>query len=137
MLGLLPALLHPGPKRAFVVGLGTGSTAGWLADVPGLERVDVAELEPGVERLARDYFAPVNRGVMTKSNVNLIVGDAREALLTAGPRYDLIVSEPSNPYRPGWPPCSPRSSMKPSRPGWRRAAYSASGYRVTRSIPTP
>lgn len=101
MLGLLPALLHPGPKNAFVVGLGTGSTAGWLAEVPGMEQVDVAELEPGMTRLARDYFAPVNREVMTKPNVRLITGDAREALLAAGPRYDLIVSEPSNPYRAG------------------------------------
>ena len=101
MLGLLPAMLHPGPKNAFVVGLGTGSTAGWLADVPGMERVDVAELEPGMTRLARDYFAPVNRDVMTKPNARLIIGDAREALLAAGPGYDLIVSEPSNPYRTG------------------------------------
>jgi len=101
MLGLLPAMLHPAPKNAFVVGLGTGSTAGWLADVPGMARVDVVELEPGMSQLARTYFTPVNRDVMSKANVNLIVGDAREALLVAGPRYDLIVSEPSNPYRAG------------------------------------
>jgi len=101
MLGLLPAMLHPAPKNAFVVGLGTGSTAGWLADVPGMARVDVVELEPGMSQLARTYFTPVNRDVMAKANVNLIVGDAREVLLVAGPRYDLIVSEPSNPYRAG------------------------------------
>ncbi|MEI6653317.1 MAG: fused MFS/spermidine synthase [Verrucomicrobiota bacterium] len=101
MLGLLPAMLHPAPRRAFVVGLGTGSTAGWLAEVPGMERVDVAEIEPGMAYLARHYFAPVNRNVMAKSNVKLLVGDAREALLVAGPRYDLIVSEPSNPCRAG------------------------------------
>ncbi|MCX5899472.1 MAG: fused MFS/spermidine synthase, partial [Proteobacteria bacterium] len=101
MLGLLPAMLHPGPHSAFVVGLGTGTTAGWLAEVPGLDRVDVAELEPGILNLARSYFAPVNRGVMAKPNVHVIVGDAREVLMTRGRLYDLIVSEPSNPYRAG------------------------------------
>jgi spermidine synthase len=101
MLGVLPAMLHPQPRTAFVVGLGTGTTAGWLADVPGITRVDVAELEPGMAQLARDYFAPVNRNVMANPKVNLIVGDAREALVVAGPRYDLIISEPSNPYRAG------------------------------------
>jgi spermidine synthase len=101
MLGVLPALLHPQPKTAFVVGLGTGSTAGWLADLPGITRVDVAELEPGMVQLARDYFAPVNRHVMDNPKVHLIVGDAREALVVNGPRYDVIASEPSNPYRAG------------------------------------
>ncbi len=101
MQGLVPAMLHPAPHHAFIVGLGTGTTAGWVADVPGMKQVDVVELEPGMATLARDHFAPVNRDVLSKSNVHLIAGDAREALLAAGNRYDLIISEPSNPYRAG------------------------------------
>lgn len=101
MLGLLGAMLHPQPRTACVIGLGTGSTAGWLADVPGMERVDVVEIEPGIRELARDYFGPVNRDVMRKPNVRIIPGDAREVLLVRGPSYDLIASEPSNPYRAG------------------------------------
>lgn len=101
MLGLLPALLHQGASSAFVVGLGTGSTAGWLAEVAGMKHVDVAELESGMADLASTYFKPVNRDVMSKSNVHLLVGDARESLFASGSRYDLIVSEPSNPYRAG------------------------------------
>jgi spermidine synthase len=101
MQGLVPALLHPAPHHAFIVGLGTGTTAGWVADVPGMQQVDVVELEPAMATLARDYFAPVNRQVLNKANVHLIPGDAREALLAAGRSYDLIISEPSNPYRAG------------------------------------
>ena len=101
MLGLLGALLHPHPTRACVVGLGTGSTAGWLAEVPGMQRVDVIELEPAVAELATNYFAAVNRNVLNKPNVHLTIGDAREFLLVAGAPYDLIASEPSNPYRAG------------------------------------
>ncbi len=101
MQGLVPALLHPAPHSAFVVGLGTGTTAGWVADVPEMKQVDVVELEPAMASLARHHFAPVNRDVLNKANVHLIPGDAREALLAAGSRYDLIISEPSNPYRAG------------------------------------
>jgi spermidine synthase len=101
MLALVAAMVHPAPKRALVIGLGTGSTAGWLAEVPDMARVDVLELEAGMLNLARSYFAAVNRDVMAKPNVNVIVGDAREALVASGPEYDLIVSEPSNPYRAG------------------------------------
>ena len=101
MQGLVPALLHPAPRHAFVVGLGTGTTAGWVADVPDMQQVDVVELEPAMTTLVRDHFAPVNRHVLDKKNVRLIPGDAREALLAAGRSYDLVISEPSNPYRAG------------------------------------
>lgn len=101
MAGLVGAALHPGVRQACVIGLGTGSSAGWLSAVPGVERVDVVELEPGMIDLARTIFAPVNQDVTRRPNVHLIVGDAREALMVRGPSYDLVFSEPSNPYRAG------------------------------------
>jgi spermidine synthase len=100
MVGLLGALFHPRPARVLVVGLGTGSTAGWLAEVPGVQRVDVVELEPAVVEVAR-RCASVNRYVLENPRVRLVFGDARETLLTSRERYDLVVSEPSNPYRAG------------------------------------
>lgn len=100
MSGLVGALVHPNPRRALVVGLGTGSTAGWLASVPSIERVDVVELEPAIEHVAR-VCAPINQNVLSNPKVHLIIGDGRELLLTSGDRYDLIFSEPSNPFRAG------------------------------------
>ncbi|NLI77408.1 MAG: fused MFS/spermidine synthase [Candidatus Riflebacteria bacterium] len=100
MLGLLGAALHPAPQRAFVVGLGTGCTAGWLADVPGMERVDVVELEERVREVA-SRCTPINRGALQHPRLRLIIGDAREVLPTSPEPYDLIVSEPSNPFRAG------------------------------------
>ncbi len=100
MLGVVGALLHPAPKTAMVIGLGTGSSAGWLADIETVRRVDVAELEPGILEVAR-RCVPVNRNVVGNSKVRTIIADAREVLLTVPEKYDLIVSEPSNPYRAG------------------------------------
>ena len=100
MVGLLGALAHPDPKRAAVIGLGTGSTAGWLAAAPSVERVDVMELEPVIKKFAAQC-APVNHDALANPKLNLIFGDARELLLTRRDKYDLIVSEPSNPYRAG------------------------------------
>lgn len=100
LLGVMPALLHDAPKNAFVLGLGTGMTAGWLAAIPSVERVDVAELEPSIIEVARAAGA-ANQNVLERANVALFVGDGREFLLTTKRRYDLIVSEPSNPYRSG------------------------------------
>ena len=100
MSPLVGAVLHPAPRRAVVVGLGTGSSAGWLAAVPGMEKVDVVELEPAVVKVARDCAA-VNRDVLRNPKVNVVLADGREFLLTRDERWDLVVSEPSNPYLAG------------------------------------
>lgn len=100
MGGLLGALLHDDAKRAMVIGLGTGSTAGWLAKVDTMEKVDVVELEPAILRVARDC-APVNGDVLANPKISVSIADAREALLTSRESYDIIFSEPSNPYRAG------------------------------------
>lgn len=100
MAGLVGAALHPHPRSAFVVGLGTGSTAGWLAAVPSIERVDVAEIEPAILAVAK-ACAEVNLAVLENPRVRVHLDDARELLTTSRQRYDVIFSEPSNPYRAG------------------------------------
>ncbi|HWP65000.1 MAG TPA: fused MFS/spermidine synthase, partial [Candidatus Limnocylindria bacterium] len=100
MGGLIGTLLHPDPQRVLVVGLGTGTSAGWLAGVPSVERVDVVELERAVLEAAR-ASAPVNRNVLANPKVRITINDAREVLLTTPHRYDVVFSEPSNPFRAG------------------------------------
>jgi len=100
MGGLLPAILHPAPRTAVVIGLGTGSTAGWLGAVPSIERVDVVEIEPSIMHMA-ELSTPVNHDVLHNPKVNIVIGDGREFLLARGQKYDIISSEPSNPYRAG------------------------------------
>jgi spermidine synthase len=100
MGGLLGAFLHGHPRRAFVIGLGTGSTSGWLAAVPSIERVDTVELEPAILQIA-SACAAVNHDAMKNPKHRVMIGDARETLLGRGEAYDIIISEPSNPYRAG------------------------------------
>jgi len=100
MGGLLGCALHPSPRRALVVGLGTGSTAGWMGAIASVERVDVVELEGAIRQVARDC-SPVNQNVLANPKVKLLIGDAREFLLTSRQQYDVVFSEPSNPYRAG------------------------------------
>ena len=100
MLGLIGALRIPEPRRALVIGLGTGSTAGWLAAIPSMERVDAVELEPLVLDVAR-ASEPVNHDAMHNPKLHVTIADARETLLTTADRYDVIASEPSNPFRAG------------------------------------
>ena len=99
-LGLLPALAQGRPRRAFVVGFGSGATTRTIADVPGIVRIDVAEIERAVLRASVD-FRDVNRDVLADPRVHVIEDDARSALMLADSAYDVIVSEPSNPWIAG------------------------------------
>ena len=99
MLGLLGAIRHPQPTRALVIGLGTGSSAGWLAAFRRWRAWTSSSWSPCARRRAGEPAGESGRA--QQPNVHIVLGDAREALLTTGARYDVIASEPSNPYRAG------------------------------------
>jgi predicted membrane-bound spermidine synthase len=100
MGGVLAAILHPAPATALVIGLGSGSSARWLAQVPTMDRVDAVELEPAMLEVAR-RCASVNERALDNPKLHVVQGDAREVLSVTPQRYDVVFSEPSNPYRAG------------------------------------
>jgi spermidine synthase len=96
MLAHLPLLLHPEARSVLVIGLGSGVTAGAAVTHP-VERVDVVEIEPAVVEAAA-FFSRENRDALRDARVRLTIGDARNVLLASDRRWDVIVSEPSNPW---------------------------------------
>ena len=100
MLGHVPALLHPNPKSVLIIGLGSGVTAGSVLQHPDVESVEVVEMSPDVIRAAA-FFRDHNHDALNHSRLKLIHEDAKAHLLTAGRTYDLIISEPSNPWMAG------------------------------------
>ena len=99
LLGHLAALARA-PRRVLLVGFGSGMTASALAAYPELEQLDVVEIEPAVVGAA-PFLAPLNRDVLLNPRVRVIFDDARNFLFTARGQYDLIISEPSNPWIAG------------------------------------
>ena len=100
LLGHLGAALSRSPKRVMIVGFGSGMTIAAVARYPDVERIDCVEIEPAVVR-ASPYLESLNRGVLGDPRVNVIFDDARNFLLTTREQYDLIISEPSNPWIAG------------------------------------
>ena len=101
LAGLLPVILGVGePERAFVIGFGTGVTAGELAVLPTMEEVVVAEISPAVANAA-PLFDFSNQNASTHPKVRMVRSDAYRALLRSPHRFDVIVSEPSNPWMAG------------------------------------
>ena len=100
MLGLLPVLIHGTARDICIIGLGSGVTLGSALASGAVEHADVVEISPEVVE-ASHFFDRENGGALAKPGVRLIVGDGRSHLLLTPRRYDVIVSEPSNPWMAG------------------------------------
>jgi spermidine synthase len=100
LLGLLPVLVHGHAKEICIIGLGSGVTAGSALASGRVERADIVEISPEVVE-ASHYFDRESGHVLSHASVRLIVGDGRSHLLLTRRSYDVIVSEPSNPWMAG------------------------------------
>jgi spermidine synthase len=100
MLGLLPVLIHGKAHDVCIIGLGSGVTLGSALSSGSVEQADVVEISPEVVE-ASHFFDRENGGALSKPSVRLIVGDGRSHLLLTPKQYDVIVSEPSNPWMAG------------------------------------
>ncbi len=86
-------------EHAVVVGLASGVTAARALEA-GAQRLTVIELEPEVVRAAV-WFDSVNDSLLDDPRATVVEADARAWLARPGPRYPVIVSEPSNPWITG------------------------------------
>jgi spermidine synthase len=100
LAGLVPALLAREPRRAFVVGYGTGMSAAALASLDSIESVEVAEISPAIVRAA-PLFDFANDAASRNPKLQIVRGDAFRMLSRSEERFDVIVSVPSNPWVSG------------------------------------
>jgi spermidine synthase len=96
---LLPLLLHPAPRRALFLGLGTGVTAGSAAEDPTLH-VDAVELLPEVME-ASMHFRRVFDNEAAPARLHVMAADARRYVRASTQSYDVIVSDNFQPARSG------------------------------------
>ena len=99
LLAYLPLMAKPESKDVFCFGMGSGMTAGATLNYP-IEHLTVAENCAPVLRAAK-LFDRWNNGVLTNSRARIYHEDARTVLKLSPQQYDVIISEPSNPWMVG------------------------------------
>lgn len=100
ILGHLPALMHTKATNALVIGLGSGLTASGLLRHTNVASVHVVEISPEMAEAAR-LFKQHNDDVFNNPRFHLFLEDAKSFLKISDEKYDIIVSEPSNPWMAG------------------------------------
>jgi spermidine synthase len=95
----IPLLFHPDPRRIMVLGLASGMTAGEALLYP-VNQIDVLEINPQVLK-ASEFFTLCNNNCLANPKSRIIVQDGRNHLELTREKYDVIISEPSNPWMAG------------------------------------
>ncbi|MBD3867598.1 MAG: fused MFS/spermidine synthase [Acidobacteria bacterium] len=99
LLGQIPMVYGPAGRRTMVIGMGSGMTAGSVV-THDPERIDILEIEPAVLRASR-LFDDINGRPLDNPAAHVVLDDARNVLTAIEEPYDVIISEPSNPWIAG------------------------------------
>jgi spermidine synthase len=100
LMGALPQFLAPGARRIANIGFGSGMTASVLLASETIEALDTVEIEPAIVQAAR-RMGSFNTRALQDPRSRIHFEDARTFFASRHARYDVIVSEPSNPWVSG------------------------------------
>ncbi|MBF0126623.1 MAG: spermidine synthase [Magnetococcales bacterium] len=96
----IPMLTRPQSRTIANIGFGSGMTSHVALADPALTRLDTIEIEPAIIATAR-RFSPYNDRVFQDPRSTIHIEDAKTFFSTRQTRYDIILSEPSNPWVSG------------------------------------
>lgn len=96
----LPLSMHATPNHVGVIGFGSGLTTHALLGDPRVQRVDTIEIEPAMVAGARSFGPRVERAY-TDPRSHIVIDDAKSYFSGQRSKYDVIISEPSNPWISG------------------------------------
>jgi spermidine synthase len=99
--GALPMALHPNPREVASIGFGSGLTSHVLLASPTIQTVDTIEIEPMIPQAAKLGFMPHVSRVFEDPRSHIYIEDAKTFFALHRKKYDVIVSEPSNPWVSG------------------------------------
>ncbi len=100
LLGHVPALLHPDPKSALIIGYGSGVTLGAVSTHHGIDDITLVEIEPAVLE-AGPLFRHINEDVLNNPKLNVVIQDGRNFVKTTNQKFDIITADPVHPWAAG------------------------------------
>ncbi|MGZ6405121.1 MAG: fused MFS/spermidine synthase [Bdellovibrionota bacterium] len=98
LLDYLPQLFSDRFENVLTIGLGTGESASLTHELAGMKKSKVVELSPSMIEFARLHFPENSFYVWNDPRISVVNRDGREYLLHTNEKFDLIMSEPSNPW---------------------------------------
>lgn len=96
-----PAVIcHPDPKQVLVIGGGDGCILRELLRYNAITAIDFVELDEGVIRCVKKYFAHLNQNAFDDSRVTVHIADGRKYVEKTSNRYDIVIMDMTDPFGP-------------------------------------
>lgn len=96
----LPLAMHQAPYDIGIIGFGSGMTTHTALGDPRVRSVETVEIEPAMVQGAM-IFAPQVGRAYTDPRSRIVIDDAKSWFAGRRNKYDIIISEPSNPWVSG------------------------------------
>ncbi|MCA9805465.1 MAG: fused MFS/spermidine synthase, partial [Cyanobacteria bacterium HKST-UBA02] len=102
LLGFLPYLYTKTQgSNALLIGYGSGTTCNTMSRLPGLASLTAVDIDPGVFETDSFFHSTDSSSSNQDVKPKKVVADARQHLLSSKKKYDIIVSQPSEPWVAG------------------------------------
>jgi spermidine synthase len=101
MLTHVPILAHGAVRRILIIGGGDGGMLEETLKHPGVERVTLVEIDPGVIEFSRKYLGSICRDAFDDPRLELVIADGVEYVAETAERFDLAIVDSTDPIGPG------------------------------------
>lgn len=100
MMAHVPILAHGNVKRVLIIGGGDGGMLREVCRHRQIEYITMVEIDQGVVDLCREYFPNHSAGAFDDPRFKLVIGDGMDFVAKTTERYDVIISDSTDPIGP-------------------------------------
>ena len=101
MLTHVPLIAHGNARRVLIIGGGDGGILREVCRHPGVEHITQVEIDQAVIDLAKEYLPAHSAGAYDDPRANIVIGDGFDYVQTTSERFDVIISDSTDPLGPG------------------------------------
>lgn len=97
-----PVMLnHPNLKHVLILGGGEGATIREVLRYPEVEKVTMVDIDKELIEICKQYLPEWSQGAFDHPKTELVIGDARRFVEETRDKYDMIISDLTEPVNQG------------------------------------
>ena len=101
MMAHVPLLAHGKAKQVLIVGGGDGGMLREVLKHRSVEQVTMVEIDSAVIEMAKEYLPNHSQGAFDDARANIVIADGMDFVRDTGQRFDVIISDSTDPIGPG------------------------------------
>ena len=101
MLTHVPILAHGAVKRVLIIGGGDGGMLREVTKHIGIEHITMVEIDGTVVDMCKEFLPNHSRGAYDDPRLNLVIDDGMRFVATTEEKFDVIISDSTDPIGPG------------------------------------